>query len=116
MTARDPGGLSASSSFAVTVETAEGRFQIELIFATSMTRTQRAAFVRAAERWMRILAPTELPDSREPRTWTCGDDPRFERYVETIDDVMILAAVDEIDGPGGTPWQKPAHAGGGRGP
>ena len=102
VTARDPGGLSASSPFAVTVEIAEGRFQIELVFATSMTRTREAAFRRAAARWMRILAPTELPDSREPRTWTCGDDPRFERYVETIDDVMILAAVDEIDGPGGT--------------
>ena len=100
VTARDPGGLSASSSFGVTVS--EQGFQIELIFATSVTRTQRAAFVRAAERWMTILAPTELPDSREPRTWTCGNDPRFERYVETIDDVMIVAAVDEIDGPGGT--------------
>ncbi|WP_420461614.1 Ig-like domain-containing protein [Candidatus Palauibacter sp.] len=102
VTARDPGGLSASSSFSVTVETAEGRFQIELIFATSMTRTQRAAFVRAAERWMTILAPTELPDARVNRTLDCGDDPRFERYVETIDELMIVAAVAEIDGPGGT--------------
>ena len=67
-----------------------------------MTRAREAAFRRAAARWMRILAPTELPDSREPRTWTCGDDPRFDRYVETIDDVMIVAAADEIDGPGGT--------------
>ena len=100
VTARDPGGLSASSSFAVSVS--EQKFQIELVFVTSVTRAQRAAFVRAAERWMTILAPTEFPDSREPRTWTCGDDPRFERYVETIDDVMIVAAVDEIDGPGGT--------------
>ncbi|WP_420461612.1 Ig-like domain-containing protein [Candidatus Palauibacter sp.] len=100
VTARDPGGLSVSSSFGVSVS--EQRFRIELVFVTSVTRAQRAAFVRAAERWMTILAPTELPDSREPRTWTCGDDPRFERYVETIDDVMIVAAVDEIDGPGGT--------------
>ena len=100
VTARDPGGLSASSSFGVSVS--EQRFQIELVFATSMTRAREAAFRRAAARWMTILAPTELPDSREPRTWTCGDDPRFERYVETIDDVMIVAAADEIDGPGGT--------------
>ena len=100
VTARDPGGLSASSSFGVSVF--EQGFQIELVFVTSVTRAQRAAFVRAAERWMTILAPTELPDWRTPRTWTCGDDPRFDRYVETIDDVMIVAAVDEIDGPGGT--------------
>ena len=102
VTARDPGGLSASSPFAVTVEIAEGRFQIELVFVTSVTRAQRAAFVRAAARWMAILAPTELPDARVNRTLDCGDDPRFDRYVETIDDVMIVAAVDEIDGPGGT--------------
>ena len=51
---------------------------------------------------MTILAPTELPDSREPRSWTCGDDPRFERYVEMIDDLMIVAVVGELDGPGGT--------------
>ena len=100
VTARDPGGLSASSSFEVSVS--EQGFRIALVFVTSVTRAQRAAFVRAAARWMTILAPTELPDWREPRTWTCGDDPRFDRYVETIDDVMIVAAVDEIDGPGGT--------------
>ena len=102
VTARDPGGLSASSPFAVTVEIAEGRFRIELVFVTSVTRAQRAAFVRAAARWMTILAPTELPDARVNRTLDCGDDPRFDRYVETIDDLMIVAAVDEIDGPGGT--------------
>ncbi|WP_419942447.1 Ig-like domain-containing protein [Candidatus Palauibacter sp.] len=102
VTARDRGGLSASSPFAVTVEIAEGRFQIELVFATSMTRTREAAFRRAAARWMTILGPTELPDVRADRTLTCGDDTRFERYVGTIDDLMIVAAVGEIDGPGGT--------------
>ena len=100
VTARDPGGLSASSSFGVSVS--EQGFQIELVFATSVTRAQRAAFVRAAERWMTILVPTELPDFRANRTLACGDDTRFERYVETIDDLMIVAAVGEIDGPGGT--------------
>ena len=36
------------------------------------------------------------------RDLTCGNDPRFERYVETIDDLMIVAAAGEIDGRGGT--------------
>ena len=103
VTASDPDGLAAVSSFGVTVETpASGSFQIELVFATSMTRSQEAAFHAAAERWMRILAPTELPDARLNRTLTCGDDPRFERYVETIDDLMIVAGAGEIDGPRGT--------------
>ena len=100
VTARDPGGLSAVSSFGVTVTVSGSGFQIELVFATSMTRAQEATFRRAAERWMTVLAPTELPDF-EARRWTCGDDPRFERHA-AIDDVMIVAVVEEIDGPGGT--------------
>ena len=98
VTARDPGGLSAVSSFGVTVS--GSGFQIELVFATSMTRAQEATFRRAAERWMTVLAPTDLPDF-EAQRWTCGDDPRFERHA-AIDDVMIVAVVEEIDGPGGT--------------
>ena len=100
VTATDPGRLSTTSSFDVTVESTPGGFQIDLIFATPVTRTQEAAFVRAAARWMTVLAPTDLPDLG-PRTRDCGDDPRFERYA-AIDDVMIVAVVEEIDGPGGT--------------
>ncbi len=89
VTARDRGGgLSASSPFAVTVEVAEGRFQIELVFVTSMTQSREAAFRRAAQRWMTILAPTEL---RDLRRWTKS---------------MVRAG----------PWHEPAPAGGGPGP
>lgn len=103
VTVQDPDGLAATSSFGVTVETpAAGSFQIELVFATSVTTAQEAAFHRAAERWMRILALTELPAIHVNRTLSCGSDPTFQRYVETIDDLIIVAAVEEIDGPGGT--------------
>ncbi len=103
VSATDPDGSSATSAFGVTVETpSSGSFQIELVFATSLTRSQEAVFRAAAERWMKILAPTELADRRADRILTCGDDPRFERYVETIDDLMIVVAVGEIDGPGRT--------------
>ncbi|WP_419947913.1 Ig-like domain-containing protein [Candidatus Palauibacter sp.] len=103
VTARDPGGLSAESPFDVTVMRSEADpFGIELVFVTSVTRTQEAAFQRAADRWMAILAPTELPDLRINRTLDCGDDPRFTRHVGTIDDLIIVAAIAEIDGPGGT--------------
>ena len=101
VTASDPEGLSAASSFGVTVTSRSG-FQIELVFATPVTRTQEAVFVRAAERWMTILASTELPDVSANRTLGCGGDPTFRRDVETIDDLMIVAAVAEIDGPHGT--------------
>ena len=101
VTASDPEGATAASPFEVTVVRAETRFEIELVFATSMTAAHEAAFRRAAERWMAILAPTDLPDARMNRTLGCGADPTFQRYVETIDDLMIVVAVTEIDGPFG---------------
>ena len=101
VTASDSAGATIASPFEVTVVRTGGSFEIELVFATSVTRAQEAAFQRAAERWMAILAPTELPDQRFSRTVGCGEDPRFQRHVETIDDLMIVVAVGEIDGPRG---------------
>ena len=98
--ASDPGGLSASSTLGVSVPGAG--FQIELAFATSLTEAQEAAFRAAAERWMTILAPTDLPDVAPNGTLRCGGDPKFARRVERIDDVMIVAVVEEIDGSRGT--------------
>ena len=102
VTASDPEEAHVASSFEVTVEREATPFDIELVFATSMTRAQEAAFRRAAERWMAILAPTDLPDVPLNGMASCGADPRFRRHVETIDDVMIVVAVSEIDGPLGT--------------
>ena len=102
VTASDPEEAAVTSSFEVTVERTATPFEIELVFATSMTRAQEAAFRRAAARWMAILEPTDLPDVQFDRTLDCGSDPRFMRHVETIDDLMIVVAVVEIDGPSGT--------------
>ena len=102
VTASDPEEAAVTSSFEVTVERAAPPFEIELVFATSMTRAQEAAFQRAAERWMAILALTDLPEVPVNQTLGCGDDPRFERHVETIDDLIIVVAVAEIDGLYGT--------------
>ena len=100
VTASDPGGLSAVVTFEVSVSAPPDGFHIELVFASSVTATQEAAFRHAASRWMTVLAPTELPDF-EAQNWSCGDDPRFERHA-AIDDVMIVAVVEEVDGPGKT--------------
>ena len=102
VTASDPNGLSAVLSFNVTVTPSSRGFRIELVLATPMTPSQETAIRRAAERWMTVLAPTELRDVSLNRTTDCADDPRFDRYVETIDDVMIVVAVGEVDGTGGT--------------
>ena len=102
VTASDPEEAHVASSFEVTVEREATPFDIELVFATSMTRAQEAAFRRASERWMAILAPTDLTDVPLNGMASCGADPRFQRHVETIDDLMIVVAVSEIDGPQGT--------------
>ena len=102
VSASDPEEAHVASSFEVTVVRTGGSFDIELVFTTSMTGAQEAAFRRAAERWMAILAPTDLPDVWLNRTASCGADPRFQRHVETVDDLMIVVAVSEMDGPGGT--------------
>ena len=100
VTARDSSGLSAIATFEVSVSASPDGFRIDLVFASSVTATQEAAFRGATERWMTVLAATELPDL-EAQSWSCGDDPRFEWHA-AIDDVMIVAVVEEIDGPGGT--------------
>lgn len=97
--ASDPGGLHAQSSFLVTVtEHNAGGFQIDLVLVTEMTSAQEAAFRDAAQRWMSILADTELPDVTVNGTVGCRGE--YEQSVQTIDDLMIVAAVVEIDGPG----------------
>ena len=101
VTATDPGGLTAQSAFPVDVIGNDGgSFRLELVFATEMTSAQESAFRDAAERWMSILAETELPDLEIDGTVDCGGE--YEQSVGTIDDLMIVAAVVEIDGPGGT--------------
>ena len=101
VTATDPEEAAVATSFSVTVVPPATPFEIELVFASSVTRAQEAAFQRAAERWMAILAPTDLPDVRLNRTLGCPGDP-FEQHVDTVDDLMIVVSVAEIDGPLGT--------------
>ena len=98
ITARDPGGLTATQQVAVTTED-RGSFDLDLVFATELTSAQERAFRDAAQRWVAILAGSELTDYQTGGTIDCGDD--YEQSVGTIDDVMIVAAIVEIDGPGG---------------
>ena len=107
VTATDPVGLSATQTFQVSVtgtENPPGSFEIDLRFATSMSASQRAAFESARARWMAILADTELPDMPVPEgVVRCRSSIRtYEETVSVIDDLMISAAVVEIDGDYGT--------------
>ena len=103
VTAADPGGLAATASFPVTVSEEEeppGSFEIDLRFATAMSASQSAAFESAAARWMAILADTELPDMPVPEGVAVCWGGEYEESVSIVDDLMIIAAVVEIDGVG----------------
>ena len=100
ITARDPGELTTTQTFPVTVvDRQSGSFDIDLVFATGVTSTQERAFRDAAQKWMAVLAGSELTDYQTGGSIDCGDD--YAQSVGTIDDLMIVAAVVDIDGPGG---------------
>ncbi len=105
--AADPDGLGAIQSFQVTVSEEEeppGSFEIELRFATAMTAAQKTAFDSARLRWMAILADTELQDMPVPEGMVRCRFPKqtYEQNARVVDDLLIIAAVAEIDGVGET--------------
>ena len=60
-------------------------FSIEVRFLGGLTKKQREAFKTAADRWARVIV---------------GDLPSMEVDGEVIDDLLILAQGQNIDGPG----------------
>ena len=103
VTATDPGGLSASTSFSVTVRGfIPGSFDIDVVVTDSVSAELRAAFEQAAGWWMTILAATELPDIPGNVISAVGcDDIVSDQSVASIDDLMVVMAVRTVDGPGG---------------
>jgi predicted Zn-dependent protease len=64
----------------------DATFDIEVRFLGGLTGSQRDAFTEAAERWEEVITG-DLPDM------LVGD--------ETVDDLLILASGDKLDGPDG---------------
>lgn len=100
VTATDPEGASARASYRVDVrESGPGSFNIDLIFAGDpINETQAAAFERAADYWMAILAGSELPDVALPEATPlgCGEDTAEVRMA-SADDVVIVANVRQTN-------------------
>lgn len=77
-------------------------FTIEVRFLGGLTQTQKDAFKAAANRWSRVIV---------------GDLPNVIVDGEVVDDLLILAAGEDIDGPGsilgqaGPTHLRPAGAG-----
>jgi hypothetical protein len=73
-------------------------FTINVCFLTPVTASQRAAFVNAAARWSSIITGnlSEIPVNLSVPA--CGSNAPALNM--TIDDVLIFARIENIDGPG----------------
>lgn len=103
LTATDPPGATAELSFPVIVREAASRpFDIDLILVDEVTDSQAEAFADAVDFWSAILADTELADvplgqDVPPGCWDITTDQR----IGTVDDIVFVASVREIDGEDG---------------
>ncbi|WP_419947489.1 leishmanolysin-related zinc metalloendopeptidase [Candidatus Palauibacter sp.] len=103
LTATDPPGATAELSFPVIVREAASRpFDIDLILLDEVTDSQAEAFADAVDFWTAILADTELADvplgqDVAPGCWDITTDQR----IGTVDDIVFVASVREIDGEDG---------------
>lgn len=103
VTATDPGGLSAYTSFPVSVRGASpGSYDIDLILIDEVSESVQAAFDDAVDYWSSILAGTELPNVSIPQDFELGCwDIKTRQTLPSVDDLVIVASVREIDGPFG---------------
>ena len=104
VTATDPNGLAVELFFTVAVATANiGSYDLDLISITPMSESHAAAFRDAAEKWMAVLADTELPDMPVLAGTPTGCwDLTSDREIDSVDDMLLVVSVRYIDGPGRT--------------
>lgn len=97
----DDDGRSGATSVETILGAAPSPFTIQVVFFDDdlMTLDQRRAFSGAARRWAEVIesdfAPVEMSLSENQ----CGPSPAFSGVV---DDLVVFASIDEIDGNGGT--------------
>ena len=103
VTATDPGGLAADLSLPISVRGGSpGSYDIDLILIDDVSESIQAAFDDAVDYWSAILAPTELSDMRLGEDFELGCwDIKTDQRVQTVEEVVIVASVREIDGRSG---------------
>jgi hypothetical protein len=77
---------------------AMGAFNIELRFIGTPTPTQQQAFAEAEARWESIVTGDLQNVQLEAEAAECG--PESPAINETVDDLIILVTLEDIDGPG----------------
>jgi len=102
LTASNANGEVTAKAFTTVFENDPLAFDVVVVFANDlMSPTQMAAFQDAADRWAEVIAGDlgDVPAESVPEGFSCGGMPPFRG---AIDDVVISAAGEVIDGPGGT--------------
>ncbi|HXT15687.1 MAG TPA: leishmanolysin-related zinc metalloendopeptidase [Gemmatimonadaceae bacterium] len=99
LTASTPGVSAVQLNAAACEPPNAAGFTITLCYRTSMTASQRAAFVNAAARWRSIIT-AKLPDVPVNISEGACDTGTPSLTNMTIDDVMIFAGIEPIDGAG----------------
>jgi hypothetical protein len=91
-------GLIVGNPVSFTATGAARSYHVDVRFLSSMTPEQEAAFTNAANRWETLIfgdvsdVPVSIPAGR------CGS--RSPALSEIVDDVVIFASIDSIDGSG----------------
>ena len=74
-------------------------FDIDLVFTSSISAEQQAAFTEAGQRWEEVITGDIGRSVIIPRGRSfCGQPPRRQNL--RIDDLLIFVSVSDIDGPG----------------
>jgi len=73
-------------------------YAITLCFTTAMSASQRAVFKNAAARWASVITVDAEDGDAEIDAGTCGETSPSLNL--TIDDLLIFASIEDIDGPG----------------
>jgi PKD repeat protein len=95
----DSKGGSASKTTSITVSTpSSDPYDITLRFTGSPTSSQQAAFDAAAARWQQVITQGFPTISLNLAADECY--PGFPAFNGSVDDILIDAAVVDIDGPG----------------
>ena len=96
VTATDPGGLSVSQEFSVTVLPAPNphSFDIDLVFVGAAAEETRSAALQMAERWTEVITG-DLRDVPVPdNTVHCAREEL--RYFGTVDDLVVFVEVESL--------------------
>jgi hypothetical protein len=94
-TVQDPGTVIGNPvTFTATGATAA--YHIDVRFPVATTPARQAVFTAAASKWESLIFG-DVPDVAQNRSSVCGVAMPIN---ETVDDIIILAVLDSIDGPG----------------